>query len=159
MQKYELLYILPTKYTDEEITGVIAKLTEEMKVSGVNIIRAEQAGKLKLAYPIRHQRYGYYVIASIEAEFETLKKLQTYLKMNLEILRSAIYKASSARAAAATFALKELGEITPDSRPPMVREKKFIPSAPVSAPVAEKPKMSMEELDQKLDKILEGDIV
>ena len=70
MQKYELLYILPTKYTDEEIGGVISKLTEEMKASGVNIVRAEQAGKLKLAYPIRHQRYGYYVIAAIEAEFE-----------------------------------------------------------------------------------------
>jgi ribosomal protein S6 len=159
MQKYELLYILPTKYTDEEIGGVISKLTEEMKASGVNIVRAEQAGKLKLAYPIRHQRYGYYVIAAIEAEFEELKKLQTYLKMNLEILRSAIYKAASGKAATAAVALKELGDITPESRPTVVKERKFVPPVQAPAPAADKPKMSMEELDKKLDQILEGDIV
>lgn len=156
MQKYELLYLLPTKYTDEEIGGVISKLTDEMKASGVNISRAEQVGKLKLAYPIRHQHYGYYVLAAFEAEKETLKKLQDYLKMNLEILRSAIYFAP-AKAVAAVTALKEMGEIAPESKPAPMREKKFIP--PPTPTPTEKPKMTMEELDKKLDEILEGDIV
>ena len=157
-QKYELLYILPTKYTDDEIGGVINKFTEEMKATGVTILRAEQAGKLKLAYPIRHQRYGYYVLAVFEGAKEELKKLQTFLQMNLEILRYAIYLAASEKAATAVSVLKELGEISPEApKPEVPREKKYIPPAP--APIIEKPKMTMEELDKKLDEILEGDIV
>ncbi|MEK7211460.1 MAG: 30S ribosomal protein S6 [Patescibacteria group bacterium] len=163
MQKYELLYILPIKYTDEEIVGVVKNLTEEMRATGVNILRAEQVGKLKLAYPIKHQRYGYYILASFEAEEETLKKLQNYFKMNLEIMRSAIYRADSKKVTAAVVALKEMGELRPDARP-RYEERRAAPAhvpahAPQPAPALDKPKMSMEELDKKLDEILEGDIV
>ena len=142
MTKYELLYILPTKYTDEEIGGVINNLTEEMKTTGINILNTTQAGKLKLAYPIKHQHYGYYILVSLEAETEALKKFQTYLKMNLEILRSAIYRADSKKALTAVAALKEMSEISSEFR--AKREEKRHAPTPAPAPAPEKPKMTIE---------------
>lgn len=85
--KYELLYTLPAKYTEGEITGVKANITSELEKLGLSIIRNEEIGKIKLGYPMQHVRYGHYVLVVFETEPANIAKLNEYMRLNNEVLR------------------------------------------------------------------------
>ncbi len=166
MQKYELLYIVPTQFADTEIDGLREKMAKAIEQTGAKVTRNESLGKIKLAYPIKHQRHGTYVLVHLEAEPSVIAGLDRMLRLSDEVLRHIIVDlapGAEKKAFQITSYVAPLSEEARDTRRPTdaaAPRKAVAPvAAEVAAPVkAEEASMSMEELDKKLDEILDKDV-
>lgn len=155
MPYYELLYIIPPQHTEEEIETITKKVTELIQKKGGEINLTEKLGKFKLAYPIKHNYHGNYVLTEFDASASSIKKLNEDLKLMSEILRHLIVtkKKRSAEEIAEEQALRER-IMRKEEKESEVAKKEVAPAKPVK----EEKKVSLEELDKKLDEILEGKI-
>lgn len=154
MRKYEIIYIVPSKYTDAELDGVVGKVNGILKESGAELSDTYQLGKRRLAYPIDHQRNGSYMLTHFEAEPKSLLKMDQTLRLTDEVLRHMIVERDPLLTQMPSFneTDERRGE---ESR---AHERRTAPAAPKSAPT--KPKdVNMEELDKKLDEILTEEVL
>ncbi len=159
--KYELLYIIPSSFADAEVEGVQKKIAGMITEAGGEITRDESLGKLKLAYPINHVRHGTYILVYFAVETAAIKELDNKLKLNEEILRHTIVKmpqgAESKKFELTSYVAPLSAEGKPTrSKPAPV--KKLAPPPPAQVEETA-PKMSVEELDKKLDEILDSDVL
>jgi len=174
MNQYELLYIVPTQYTDEEIVGIQTKISELVEKFGGKVLRNDSLGKIRLAYSIKKIRHGTYVLVHFNGEPSEIQELDRQLKLAEEVLRHTIvmreddalekeYQISSYVAPLSEEARaqkKEMPRTTfsaPVSTPVTTTVKEIAPPTP-SATSTEESKMSIEELDKKLDEILDTDL-
>jgi small subunit ribosomal protein S6 len=148
--KYELLYTLAAKYTEEEIAVVKQTVTAELVKLGLSISRNEEIGKIKLGYPMKHVRHGHYVLVVFEADPAILKQVNEYLRLHTEILRHQITRFDPAIKPIIALADPEARidfRTTETAVAPVIGK---APAAPVEA-------MTPEELDKRLE-ALEEDI-
>lgn len=154
LMKYELLYIIPAQFTDDENDQIIKKVTSVLEKVGVKIARNDNLGKLKLAYPIKHVRHGFYVLVEFEGETKAVQQIERELRLMPEVLRHQAIKLPEKELAEEGKAKKEIKMISyeapgrDEEKEPAKREK------PKPAPK----KINLEELDKKLDEILEKDV-
>jgi ribosomal protein S6 len=148
---YELLYIVPAIYAEDELKNVIAKIEALLKEEGAEVVKSEAAGKLKFAYPIKSHTVGYYILALFNAEGDSLKKINRALQLEKDVLRHMVTTASLSKA---EVKIKEYAEVDPSERRFQQRP----------APIArdkdrDRDKIKLEDIDKKLDVLLEKDIV
>ncbi len=144
MKHYELLYIIPGHYTDEEGESIIDKINDLVKKCGGEITLTDNLGNTKFAYPIRGIQSGSYIVIEFNAEPEKIKELDNALKLVPEILRFQIV----------TKRIKTQAELNQEK----ARQAKLV-QGPEKEKAAPAPKVSLEELDKKLGEILEGEII
>ena len=84
---YEILIIFDPRPTDEEIAALLAKLQETLKALGAVVGKAESWGKRRLAYDIRKQREGTYVVIECSAAPAVIKEFERQLGLNEQVLR------------------------------------------------------------------------
>lgn len=154
MRKYELIYIIPSKYTDAEMEGIVGKVNGVLKESGIEPTDTFQLGKRRLAYPIGHQRNGSYVLTYFEAEPKALLKVDQTLRLTGEVLRHMIVERDPHLTRLPSFneADERRGE---EAR---TQERTAAPAAPRPAP-AKPSEVNIEELDKKLDEILTEEVL
>jgi len=88
MREYEIVYIFRSNFTPEEIEAKIEKYHGLLTGDGRGEITAvEQWGKRQLAYPIRKQPNGYYVVAQFTADPASLPELERALTLEEDLLR------------------------------------------------------------------------
>lgn len=87
---YELLALVDGRIADTELEGFRASLEETLKKHVSPIHYMHNLGRRKLAYPIKHQGYGTYLLCEFDAEGETIKKLERALSLTTELLRHCI---------------------------------------------------------------------
>ena len=66
MKKYEIMYILKPNLEDAERNELIGKLHESFKIDGT-IENIDEWGLRDLAYEIKDEKKGYYVVVTISA--------------------------------------------------------------------------------------------
>ena len=154
---YEILAIIPSKYSDTEVDGAIEAVTKTLEAAGAKTQKTQNMGKLKIAYPIKGVRFGTYVLFYVEAETEAMKKVEQNLKLAEEVLRHIIIARPEG---IPTFTFKMSAY-----QPPLTAEGRRAGEREERAPRqeraegAEKPRLSTEELNDKLDQILDSDIM
>ena len=131
---YELLYLVPNKYSEDELAVIINKVRKIINDCGGNITYSEEWGKKRLAYPIKHFRHGYYNLVEFDLAGEKIIKIDRALRLANEILRHQIIKKNK-----------------------KIAEKVIIKQQEEKTKGAEKKMVEMKDLDKKLDKILEID--
>jgi small subunit ribosomal protein S6 len=94
--RYELLYILPTTLTDDEVGGIESKVNATLTKVGAVIESTKRLGKFKLAYPIKGQRHGHYVLVFFTAETSTVTKIDELLRIMPEMVRHLTLRADEA---------------------------------------------------------------
>ena len=72
MARYESIFILRPSLADEEAEAVIEKMKGALTKHEATIVKAENWGKKKLAYEIKHDRRGTYVLLQFEATQENV---------------------------------------------------------------------------------------
>lgn len=87
MSNYELVYIVSPKVTDEELPGVVTRISDSVGKIGGSVTEVVQWGRKKLAYPVKKFGEGNYVLAKIEMKPEATKDLEASLKMSAEVIR------------------------------------------------------------------------
>lgn len=166
MNKYELLYIVGTHYTDAEVGVIQTKVTGMLEKVGAKILRNEVVGKIRLAYIIKKARHGSYVLVYFDAEPSVVTAFNRQMELMDEVLRHTIL----ARVPGSEEKKVELMAYVPplsdegkrvEQKPALSREKtqKTELAAPLEKPINHADaNMSIEELDKKLDEILEDDL-
>jgi small subunit ribosomal protein S6 len=84
---YETLVIFDPRLTEEEVGALLIKLQETFKTLGGEVGKAESWGKRRLAYDIRKQREGTYVVIESAATPATVKEFERQLGLNEQVLR------------------------------------------------------------------------
>jgi len=167
-QHYELLYIIPVKFVGEEQEKILGKVAKIVKDQGCEITKDEILGKQRLAYPIKHVHQGVYVVVEFDGKQSAVSKINTTLKLTPEVLRFLIIKKK--KLTAEEIAKQE------QRKQALVQEEKKEKEAAIQKKVEEikeekkeapkvkeekdkkKEKVSLEDLDKKLDEILKDDI-
>jgi small subunit ribosomal protein S6 len=138
---YELLYLVAGNYTEEELAPIKEKTKELIKKFNGQITAEDSYGKKKLAYPIKKNNQGYYLIFEFDLAGENLKDLNKNLSLTNEILRHLIAK-KSPKAAEVKAPRRQPGTEKIETSAPKITD--------------DKDKIKLEDLDQRLDEILEG---
>mgnify|MGYP001593948157 FL=1 len=150
--QYELLYVIPAKYTDAEVTALVEKISGIVTAAGGAISETHNLGKRKLAYPIKGVKNGDYVLSYFEADPVVTAKLNLTLRLSIDIVRHLIIQRDMN---IKTFPAFVEEEAMPRGDESMQRQSApRAMAAPMQAPVREKTPISMEEIDKKLDAML-----
>ncbi len=91
MNKYEVMFIAkPLEET--EVDPIVTFVSDLLTKNGCNIEKVDRWGKRHLAYPVKKQADGYYVLINFEAEPATIKEIDRVMKIRDEILKHLIVK-------------------------------------------------------------------
>jgi small subunit ribosomal protein S6 len=87
MPKYELMYILSSAVSDNDVPVVSEEVNKFLTDSGATLLTHELLGKKKLAYPIKKTRNGFYVLQTFNLEGSKLQGLDNKLRSIEPIIR------------------------------------------------------------------------
>ena len=90
MNRYELMYIIPSQSSDEDKEALIALVNSMIEKDGGKIESVERIGNKKLAYEIEKKREGFYVLVNFTAEANVPNKLGALLSITTGIMRHII---------------------------------------------------------------------
>ncbi len=157
---YELIYILPGTLAETEVQTVTEKLKGMMTEMGASDMVVTEIGKNRLAYPMNHIRYGYFFITRFAAEQSAVEGIKEKLRLSGEILRMMIttYDPKNPTEAKINYPT-QTATAGKDLTMPEFADAPVAIHPREDKKVAEKPAVSMEEIGEKLDEILDKDIV
>ena len=157
---YEILFIMPNKFTEDEAKTVIEKVEKTIADGGGEITYREYWGKKKLAYEIKHNAYGYYSLCEFNLEKSLLTAIDQSLRLSTDVLRHQIVikksKSEEELAHDKKIKAKIVAKKAEEEKEAKIKEKKQANTpepAPKSAPKKET-KTDMKDLDAKLEGIL-----
>lgn len=149
---YEIMYIIPSKYSDTEIEGISTTVNGLYEKHGAKVEKTQNLGKLKFAYTIKGVTHGTYILNYIEVEGTAVAKIEQELRLAEQVLRHIIVK-------------REKGIPTHDIKleqyvEPISPTGKRVAKA-AAAEVAEKsvaidaPEITTDAINEKVDEIIE----
>lgn len=92
---YELGFILQPEVNEEQTRTILERIEQIVTNYGGQVMRVNQWGRRRLAYPIEHNRDGFYVFIDMILTPETVSELDRTLKVSEEVLRHLIKKRDS----------------------------------------------------------------
>jgi small subunit ribosomal protein S6 len=157
---YELIYILPGTLAETEVQTVTEKLKGMMTEMGASDMVVTEIGKNRLAYPMNHIRYGYFFITRFAAEQSAVEGIKEKLRLSGEVLRMMItvYDPKNPTEPKINYPT-QTATAGKDLTMPELADAPVAIHAREEKKAVEKPVVSMEEIGEKLDEILDKDIV
>lgn len=92
MNVYESMIILNAAISDEDADAAIAKIKDVITGQGGEVLKVDVWGRRKLAYEIRKQKKGLYVLLFYKAPSSTVKKLEEFFKVFDTVLKYVVLK-------------------------------------------------------------------
>lgn len=84
---YDLGVIFSPEVSEEEIRPIIERIEQIVANFGGQIVKVNQWGRRRLAYPIEHHRDGFYVFIDMILTPETVSEIERTLKVSEIVLR------------------------------------------------------------------------
>ena len=92
LRDYEMTFVVSTTL-DEDATAATLERVNQLVLNGQGTVTEVQAwGRRRLAYPIEHQRDGFYVTTRFSMPTESVSALNNDLRLNESILRHLIVR-------------------------------------------------------------------
>ncbi len=91
MRKYEGLFILKPNLSDEEYGKLSAAVVEVITKNGGKVDAKEELGTRDLAYPIKKEKKGRYLLLYFTGEPRSITAMERIYKINESILRAVIF--------------------------------------------------------------------
>ncbi|HEV2036575.1 MAG TPA: 30S ribosomal protein S6 [Candidatus Dormibacteraeota bacterium] len=92
MRDYEVLYIVRADLDDDKVQEIVKKVSTLIEKAGGKLERTNLWGKRKLAYEVKHQKEGSYVLQDFQIGPERIPELESALKITEEVLRHLIVR-------------------------------------------------------------------
>ena len=163
-QKYDLMLLISGTFSEEQVGQVQEKVVEAIKKLDGQIEKTDEAMRRRLAYVIKKVRNGAYVDMRIELDKEKINTLKKEISLIPDVLRSSLtvardfkkpsertYQQSSEESKELEVApkqeIEESSDVKSESRLDVGKDKKESTK-----------KVDMEELDKKIDELLDTDI-
>ena len=86
MNKYESVIIINPTVEAEKIKTLVQKFTDLINNAG-QVEKVDEVGKKKLAYEVKKNKEGYYVIINFEAQPELIVELERNYRITDEVLK------------------------------------------------------------------------
>jgi len=87
MKKYEIMYILKSTLEEAERKSQVEKLAKILTGNGAKITKTDEWGVRDLAYEIKKEKKGYYVVLKLEADVKALNEFDRLTKFDGNVLR------------------------------------------------------------------------
>jgi small subunit ribosomal protein S6 len=84
---YEVMYIVDTDTADDKIEKLNEAVGKLIEKEGGTIIRMDDIGRRRMAYPIKKKTDGYYVLFEIEGSGQEILELERRMRVNDMIVR------------------------------------------------------------------------
>lgn len=84
---YETVVVIDSLIGDDVIKTIVEKIKDIITQKNARIVKAEEWGKRKLAYPIKKKTYGYYVSVEFEGPNDVNQALIEYYRITESVLR------------------------------------------------------------------------
>src|ERR1700716_364381 len=104
LRDYEVLYIVRADLDDEKVQDAVKRVNTLIERSGGSVERTNLWGKRKLAYEVKHQKEGSYVLQDFQFEPNRVPELEAALKITEEVLRHLIVRKPEKAAVATVVA-------------------------------------------------------
>ena len=86
MNKYESVIIINPSVDEQGIKSLIAKFTDLINSNG-KLEKVEELGKKKLAYEIKKNSEGYYIVFNFEANPDLIAELERVYRITDEVIK------------------------------------------------------------------------
>ena len=91
MNKYESVIIINPNLETESIKALIEKFSNLINNNG-KVSSVEEIGKKKLAYEIKKNKEGYYIVFKFESKPEAIAELERIYRITDEIIKFIVVK-------------------------------------------------------------------
>jgi small subunit ribosomal protein S6 len=92
LRDYEVLYIVRADLEDDKVQDIVKRVNTLIERSGGSLERTNVWGKRKLAYEVKHQKEGSYILQDFQIGQDRLPELEAALKITEEVLRHLIVR-------------------------------------------------------------------
>jgi small subunit ribosomal protein S6 len=92
LRDYEILYIVRADLEDDKVRDVVKRVNTLIERSGGAAEQTSLWGKRKLAYEVKHQKEGSYVLQDFQIGPDRVPELESALKITEEVLRHLIVR-------------------------------------------------------------------
>jgi small subunit ribosomal protein S6 len=103
MPLYETVFITRQDLTVEDVDNLTTKLCKIITDGNGKIVSKEYWGLRNLAYIIKKNTRGHYVLINIDAEYPAVQELKRVIKYNENIIRSVLFNVESHSAESLLF--------------------------------------------------------
>lgn len=87
MPLYETVLIARNDISQQQVDAIVDGIAAQIETDGGSVQKREYWGLRTLAYRIKKNRKGHYVLLGLDTKSETLKEIERQLSINEDILR------------------------------------------------------------------------
>ena len=87
MNNYESVCILAPQFTNQEVSNIIVKIENKIKEFTDSPISIENLGKKKLAYEVKKNKEGIYLVIKFTCKPEYITELERFYRITDEIMK------------------------------------------------------------------------
>ncbi len=91
MNKYESVIIINPSLEEEGVKSLIQRFSDLINTDG-KVESVEEMGKRKLAYEVKKNKEGYYVLINFEAKPELIAELERNYRITDEVIKFIVVK-------------------------------------------------------------------
>jgi len=88
MPLYEHVFIARQDISTQQVEGLVEHFSEIIKENGGSVEKTEYWGLRSLAYRIKKNRKGHYVLLNLDTPFPALQEMERQQRLNDDIIRS-----------------------------------------------------------------------
>ena len=154
LQHYELMLIISGAAGEDKHPEILSKIRQNLEKNGAEKIQIVTLGRKKFAYAIKNLRHGFYFTCEFELRPSDIKTTEEALRLNTSVLRFLTIKKK----------IKTLADVERESKLKEGKIKARLKKEVKEADDEKKArrdagKVSLEDLDKKLDEILEQKMI
>jgi small subunit ribosomal protein S6 len=87
MTKYESMLIARQDLGQSQVNDIVATLSDAIKKEGGEVVSVDNWGLKNLAYRIKKNRKGYYVLLNIVAPAQAISEFERRVRLNEDVIR------------------------------------------------------------------------
>lgn len=91
-RQYELVYIVAPEATDEQVADLHTQIETLVKRFDAELVKSENWGRRKLAYPIHRHKEGTYVLEVMNGTGELIKEIDRRLRVTEQVIRHLVVR-------------------------------------------------------------------
>lgn len=103
---YEVMYIVKPDTADDEVVRINEALQGVIEKEGGTVVRLDNMGRRRLAYEIKRNTEGHYVLFEIEGSGSEIAELERRMRVNDAIIRYITVRVDEERKTAEKFRAK-----------------------------------------------------
>ena len=87
MRLYEIVYVFDATLDEDSVNKKLEKFHPLVLGKSGEVVAVDHWGVRQMAYPVKKQNSGYYVVAQVQAESDGLPEFERVLRLDMELLR------------------------------------------------------------------------